>query len=241
MAYSHSDGSWLIVACDGLGGHARGADAAQAAISAFPERICGQAELDEALGAANDAVCGLYDGHRPMRGDNRNVPMTTVASAAWTPQRGLCAAWLGDSLVAVLCGKSRLVSLPHGGWVSASVGTALGWTPTPSNGPVGHSRFDPAGVDVVNERLAAGEHAIALTCTDGLYGALLSGTRIRRDTPDSAIMAAFTDWVPDRDDSIPAERVAETMLADARSRTLQDNAAIAVASIDAAIGACTSG
>ena len=69
IAHVHSDGSWVIAVFDGLGGHVRGDEAAQAAADAFPTRIDGSAEMSAAIKTANAAVWNLLpeDSHVPAQ------------------------------------------------------------------------------------------------------------------------------------------------------------------------------
>ena len=67
IAHLNEGGSWVVAVFDGLGGHDRGDEAAQAAADAFPERISSAAEMNDALVAANAAVWELVpeDEHVP--------------------------------------------------------------------------------------------------------------------------------------------------------------------------------
>ena len=58
VVHVHDHSSWLIGVADGLGGHPRGAEAAQAAIDGMVQRIASAAEMWQAFSDANER--GLY-------------------------------------------------------------------------------------------------------------------------------------------------------------------------------------
>ena len=59
VAHVHDDGAWLIGVADGLGGHPRADETAEAALSGLPQRISGRDELWQAFAAANRRVAAL--------------------------------------------------------------------------------------------------------------------------------------------------------------------------------------
>lgn len=94
------DGAWVIAVADGLGGHARGDEASQAAVRGLPERIESAADLAMAFADANERVLDLS---RVLREENSwvrpaMIPMSTLCVAAWTPEGGLLIGWMGDTM-----------------------------------------------------------------------------------------------------------------------------------------------
>ena len=233
VAYSHSDGSWTIAVFDGLGGHARGADAAQAAAEAFPARIAGRAEMFAAMRAANTAVWGLIpDSRRRPRQTpwpDRSEPGTTAAAAAWTPEGGLQAAWMGDSVlffVPVPAGAAGMHSTPQGSWDSPVVDNGLGFGPDPVDASIG--TMPDIDLETLNG-LVDGGGLVVIAATDGLFDPIRLDRHGRRgrfsDDPDDNSLC-FAVPVEQR---LDADSVADTLMAAARRRGLGDNAAVAVA------------
>ena len=94
-----SDGAWVIAVADGLGGHPRGGEAAQAAVEGFPQRIGGEAEMAMTFTEANERVVALFGlRERSRRIPLRTIPMSTLCVAAWTPEGGLVIGWMGDTI-----------------------------------------------------------------------------------------------------------------------------------------------
>ncbi len=94
------DGAWVIAVADGLGGHARGDEASQAAVLGLPERIESAADLATVFAEANERVIELS---RALREGNpwvppHRIPMSTLCVAAWTPEGGLLIGWMGDTM-----------------------------------------------------------------------------------------------------------------------------------------------
>ena len=120
------DGSWVIAVADGLGGHPRGAEAAEAAIAAVPSRIETPEAMHQAFVAAAARVeklappwedflaakrteCGS-DEEYERRSASRyafeswvfqhlgSCPLSTLCVAAWTPAGGVLVGSMGDTL-----------------------------------------------------------------------------------------------------------------------------------------------
>ena len=237
IAHLNSDGSWVIAAFDGLGGHDRGDEAAQAAADAFPTRIDGSAEMFAAIKTANAAVWNLLseDSHVPRRmGLMRNwparfEPLTTVAAAAWTPQAGLQTAWMGDSVlffVPLHAGVAGAHSEPHGSWDSAIMDNALGFTSEPAETSVG--AMSDAALVSFNEQIDD-TGLLVIAATDGLFDPLRisqygRGGRFSAAPHDNSISFA----IPEQARSDPSA-VASALMEAAREAGLHDNAAVAVA------------
>ena len=102
-ALSDDDGAWVIAVADGLGGHDRGDDAAQAAVEGLPQRVDGEAEMAMAFAEANDRVVALFGRReRSRRVPLRKIPMSTLCVAAWTLEGGLVIGWMGDTMPLVV-------------------------------------------------------------------------------------------------------------------------------------------
>lgn len=93
------DGAWVIAVADGLGGHARGDEASQAAVGSLPERIGSAADMAMAFADANERILALSASVR-QKGYwvPHSIPMSTLCVAAWTPEGGLLIGWMGDTM-----------------------------------------------------------------------------------------------------------------------------------------------
>ena len=237
IAHVHNDGSWVIAVFDGLGGHARGDEAAQAAADVFPTRIDGSGEMHSAIRTANAAVWNLLDeeGHAPndmafqRRWPGRHEPLTTVAAAAWTPQSGLQTAWMGDSVlffVPLRAGVPGAHSEPQGSWDSPIMDNSLGFTSEPEKTSVGS--MSDAALTSFNEQID-GTGLLVIAATDGLFDPLRisqygRGGRFSAAPHDNSISFA----IPEQARSDPSS-VASALMEAAREAGLHDNAAVAVA------------
>ena len=237
IAHFDDDGSWVVAVFDGLGGHARGDEAAQAAADAFPTRIDGIKEMYAAVNAANDAVWALLpeDEHVPRKFGLRHYwpalhePLTTVAAAAWTPQGGLVTGWLGDSVlffVPVKPDTPGLHSEPHGPWDSSQVDSALGWSFTAPEECIGSMTNND--IDFLNWHID-GDGLLVIAATDGLFDPIRHAKYGRRgrfsaDPEDNSLGFA----IPDRARS-SAHGTAAALMDTATTHGLHDNAAVAVA------------
>lgn len=231
--FNDSDRSWVIAVFDGLGGHAGGAEAAQAAADAIPARIGDAQEMIFAVQQANSAVRALGADKSKWEENSRFVwglaPATTIAVAAWTPQNGLQAAWVGDSVlffVPVKEGAPGLHSQPQGSWDSPVMDNALGLDD--ALGPFHIGTMSQGDLDVLNACID-NDGLLAIAATDGLFDPLRLSEYGER--------GRFSD--EPRDNSlgfaIPAEArssayvTAAALMTAACAETLNDNAAVAVA------------
>ena len=221
------DGSWLIAVCDGLGGHPRGDEAAEAAISSLPQTVSGRAEAEAAVQAANRAVCALVPSAERDSLMDWDLPMTTMCLVTWTPGGGLCGAWVGDSAIFVLPVRAdddealAWSSSPHGGWSGHGVDSTLGWHPELRDGDVGW--FSGSQIEQTLS-LASSHGALIVAATDGLYEAFVSP--YAQYEPAAQLGEMLSDA-----DRANADLAAQRLISDAVTVGLRDNAAIAVARI----------
>ena len=237
IGHLNSDGSWVVAVFDGLGGHDRGDEAAQAAADALPARIDGRAEMHAAVRSANAAVWGLVPEpeHVPRRlGLHRNWPATfeplkTLAAAAWTPQNGLRTAWLGDSVlffVPIPADMPGMHSEPQGSWDSPIMNNALGFTKDDAESSIG-SMPDNALEELGNH--IAGDGLLVVAAADGLFDPIRvsrygPGGRFSDDPLCNSV--GFAVPAPERSNATAA---AATLMHAAHRLGLTDNAAVAVA------------
>ena len=105
---ANHDGSWVIAVADGTGGGINTEEVAPAAVAALPGRIASDEEMTDAFAAANLAARQWGTPESRARLDEdlparwTRDPDTTLVVAAWTPEGGLVAAWVGDSVVIVV-------------------------------------------------------------------------------------------------------------------------------------------
>ena len=126
------DGAWVIAVADGLGGHARGDEAAQAAVEGLSERIASESDLANAFAEADERVLALSAAarRRSFRVSLARIPMSTLCVAAWTPGGGLLIGWMGDTIPFVVSSgpdgfEGHCVGRPHRdpyGAISACLG-----------------------------------------------------------------------------------------------------------------------
>ena len=237
IAHIDGDGSWVVAVFDGLGGHDRGDEAAQAAADAFPARIDGPTEMNAAIAAANSAVWDLLpeDVHVPRTLGPLShwpagfEPLTTAAAAAWTPHGGLQTAWLGDSVlffVPMRPGVPGMHSEPQGSWDSPIMNNALGFTPEPEDTSIGSMSEDDLAVLTGH---IESDGLLVIAATDGLFDPIRIARygprgRFSADPHDNSIGFAIPE--PQRSS---ARAVATALMQAARVEGLHDNAAIAVA------------
>lgn len=229
---SDSDGSWMIAVADGLGGHTRGDEAAQAAVEGLPERIAGADDMAVAFGEANERVLALTGPESWQR--NRPLfmfPMSTLCVAAWTPEGGLLIGWMGDTLpflatrgsggpsgpggfCGFLCGRPHRI--PGG-----SIEICLGMPPAGrSTGP------GSVEVEIIGESGDGTRPDAVMLLSDGAWEPFVYEHGIEWFADDSAgggIGAACGSHAES------AEDVANSILSEAVRLGLNDNATIAAA------------
>ncbi len=223
---SPDDGSWVIAVADGLGGHVRGDEAAQAAVEGLPSRIAGADEMAVAFGEANERVLALNDPE--MRHKNLPLfmfPMSTLCVAAWTPDGGLLIGWMGDTLPFLanagpngfsgfLCGRPHRV--PGG-----SIETCLGMPPT--DGGIGTT---PVEVEIIGESGSGTQPDAVILASDGAWEPYVHHHGVgwlTDDAPGEGIGAACGTGAE------TAEDIANSILSGAVHLGINDNATIAVA------------
>ncbi len=220
------DGSWVIAVADGLGGHARGDEASQAAVSGLPERIGSAADMAVAFAEANERVLALSTSlqQKGYRVRPWSIPMSTLCVAAWTPVGGLRIGWMGDTM-------------PFAVW-SGPDGYAGSCCGSPQRDPYG---LITACLGQPPEDEAQDAGLVEVEMVDGFEDSEL---------PDVVIIASDGVWEPLAarggmewlwDDSlagigsacdpeaVDAAGIAEGILAKARDLGFNDNATVAVA------------
>lgn len=223
---SDEDGSWVIAVADGLGGHTRGDEAAQAAIEGLPPRIAGPDEMAVAFGEANERVLALTG---PEAWQRRlplfMFPMSTLTVAAWTPEGGLLIGWMGDTLPFVAtagpegftgfcCGR------PHrqpGG----SIDICLGMPPMDAEAGAGFVE-----VEIVGESGEGSRPDAVILASDGAWEPFVYEHGAGWLSDDSATGGIGAACGPSAD---TAEDVANHIMAEALHLGLNDNATTAVA------------
>ena len=223
---SESDGSWVIAVADGLGGHIRGDEAAQAAIEGLPLRIAGADEMAVAFGEANERVLALTG---PEAWQRRlplfMFPMSTLAVAAWTPKGGLLIGWMGDTLPFVAtagpdgftgfcCGRPH--RQPDG-----SIDICLGMPPMDAEAGAGFVE-----VEMVGESGEGSRPDAVILASDGAWEPFVYRHGADWLSDDSTAGGIGAVCGPGAE---TAEDVADHVLAEAVHLGLNDNATIAVA------------
>lgn len=226
---SESDGSWLIAVADGLGGHTRGDEAAQAAVEGLPQRIAGADEMAVAFGEANERVLALtgpetWQKNLPLF----MFPMSTLCVAAWTREGGLLIGWMGDTLPFLaragadggsgfhgfLCGRPHRI--PGG-----SIDICLGMPPAGNSPDTGSVE-----VEIIGESGDGVQPDAVILASDGAWEPFVYKHGVEwlsDESPGKGIGAACGARTE------TAEHVASSILDGARSLGLNDNATIAVA------------
>ena len=221
------DGAWMIAVADGLGGHVRGDEAAQAAVEGLPQRIDNEAEMAAAFAEANERVLALsgqrkWDRWVPLS----RLPMSTLCVAAWTPEGGLLIGWMGDTIPFVVKSGPRgfagyCCGVPHRG-PSGNIDSCLGMPPEGKGSGTG----GPVDVDVVGFFEESEMPDAVIIASDGAWEPLAieyGDTEWLWDDSPAGIGSACA---PDAGD---ASDIARSLLGRARSLGLNDNATVAVA------------
>ena len=226
-ALSPDDGSWVIAVADGLGGHPRGGEAADAAIGTLPARIATPEELQQTFVAAHHRVVDLAPSSTAARFSPRQCPMSTLCVAAWTPDGGLVVGWMGDTLPVLVRwadpdgAEGHTLGGPQRNF-DGSLSSCLGY------GAVFVAPHSGDGLGLVSLDVddLAGEWAVVIA-SDGVWEALIGG-------PD-AEQTWGTEEIGDRFAALsgppggPADSVARRLADHADRCGLDDNATIAAA------------
>ena len=223
---SESDGSWIIAVADGLGGHTRGDEAAQAAVEGLPRRITSPDEMAVAFGEANERVLALtgpdvWSHAMPLH----MFPMSTLCVAAWTPEGGLLIGWMGDTLPFLanrgtggfsgfLCGRPHRI--PGG-----SIEICLGMPPAGNELASG-----PVQVEIIGESGDGTRPDAVILASDGAWEPFVyeHGVEWLSDASSSGGVGAACGSHAES-----AEDVAGSILNEAQRLGLDDNATVAVA------------
>ena len=243
------DGSWMIAVADGTGGGINPEAAAPAAVAALPARIGSDEEMIDAFAAANRAVRrhGTEDSRARM-GEDLDAgwtrdPDTTLVVAAWTPEGGLVAGWIGDSVVMIApsggngwCCRPQLVEsgapligeFAAGSTASESLRSTIALLGDDLPGPE------------TDEMVACG--GVVVVMSDGAYDmhgqdAGLFRYRYLRDSayegsaPHRYADAALMDQFLPRAERHSASSAAAAVMRQARLAGMHDNTSVAVARI----------
>ena len=220
------DGAWVIAVADGLGGHTRGDEAAQAAVQGLPERIDSESDMAMVFAKANGRVLSLSEPGKLNRGVPLfELPMSTLCVAAWTPESGLLLGWMGDTIpFAVRSGPSGFTGyccgFPHRG-PFGSIEVCLGMPPENEGSGAGLVEVEIAGDSECPEMPDA-----VIIASDGAWEPLAidyGGAEWLWDETPAGIGSACA---PDAGD---ASDIARSVLSKARGHGLNDNATVAVA------------
>ena len=224
--FDDSDGSWVIAVADGLGGHTRGDEAAQAAVEGLPRRVVGADEMAVAFGEANERVLALTGPDMWRRSLPLSMfPMSTLCVAAWTPEGGLLIGWMGDTLPFLatarpggfsgfLCGRPHRI--PGG-----SIEICLGMPPTGQAPDIGSVE-----VEIIGESGDGVQPDAVILASDGAWEPFVYAHGVEWFSDDSVnggIGAAFGSGAR------TAGEAADSILDEARRLGLNDNATVAVA------------
>ncbi len=242
VAHVHDDGAWLLGVADGLGGHPRADETAEAALSGLPQRLSGPDEMWQAFAAANRRVALLAPSRffEPLEpGETPTVeraPASTLCVAAWTPTGGLTVGAAGDTLALV-----RWHGDPAGRAVIEPHRSRLLYPERPLTrflGQLDDWLDEPLGTDA-DPMETWTDADLAPAAADGLTVAVLSdgawtrfGRLGRRGHPVGRALGQQLASVmsPEAGD---ARDIAQQIMEASRAKGLHDNAAVAVAHVAA--------
>ena len=225
---SETDGSWVIAVADGLGGHPRGDEAAQAAVGGLPTRVASQAEMVTAFADADRRVLALADtGSQQRRVRLSMLPMSTLCVAAWTPEGGLLIGWMGDTLPFILRARDGGFSgyccgMPHRNR-DGSIEACLGMPPGPPS--LLHEPIE-VQIGIVSEANPAARPDGVVICSDGAWEPPVyrhSAAWLVDKTPGEGIGSACEPG------AAGAWDIAGSVLRNAKNLGLNDNATVAAA------------
>ena len=236
VAHLSDDGSWLVAVADGLGGHPRGAEAAEAAISSLPSRVIGKDGMHAAFRAAHQPVFELAPVEARRRfGMIDRCPATTLCAAAWTPAGWLVVGMAGDTLPVLVwrddsSWRGRLLCSPHRsdadwGYLTRYLGAPLDWPWEPDHRP------KPMTL-LTQDDIAPPSLCAVVILSDGVWEALIRELHTNEPAPTSVLGEVIAGCLDPGDDS--AEAVAERIMNAAREAGLDDNGTVAVAHVDVA-------
>ena len=241
---ANDDGSWVIAVADGTGGGINAEEIAPAAVAALPGRIASDEEMTEAFAAANRAARQLGTESSRARLDEdlwagwTSDPDTTLVVAAWTPEGGLVAGWVGDSVVIIVPADGSRI------WYGRPQEIAQG-NPLIGEFAAGNALSESllSTISRLSDDLAAAEvasiasgGAMVAVLSDGAYNGYLELVRQPVGTEP------MWPYCSDEDDSIDtldallsdqdrrsASGAASAIMREARRSGLHDNASVAVA------------
>ena len=221
------DGAWVIAVADGLGGHERGDEAAQASVEGLPERVESDADMAVAFAEANERVVGVsgFSRTQRLRVPVREIPMSTLCVAAWTPEGGLLVGWMGDTIPFVVRSgpdgfTGYCCGLPHRDPFER-ITACLGMLPEDDGFGDGFLELDMVGGFEDSEM----PDAVIIT-SDGAWEPLARAGDEAGWLWDDSPAGIGSACAPDADD---ASDIARSVLARARSLGLHDNATVSVA------------